>query len=108
MNKCISRICAAMIVFCLSVLCAAAVFGENPDSTGADPSKEVAAVILHTNDTHCGYEDNIGFDGLVLYKKELEQMYEHVFLVDGGDAIQGSAIGVISKGEALIRMMSRG
>lgn len=106
MNKCISRICAAMIVFCLSVLCAAAVFGENPDSTGADPSKEVAAVILHTNDTHCGYEDNIGFDGLVLYKKELEQMYEHVFLVDGGDAIQGSAIGVISKGEALIRMMN--
>ena len=31
-----------------AVLCAAAVFGENPDSTGADPSKEVAAVILHT------------------------------------------------------------
>jgi len=33
-------------------------------------------------------------------------VYEHVFLVDSGDAVQGSAIGVISKGQALIRMMN--
>ena len=59
--------------------------GEDSD-TGSDPSREVAAVILHTNDIHCGAADNIGYDGLVLYKKELEQRFEHVFLVDCGDA----------------------
>lgn len=74
--------------------------------TGVENPEEVAAVILHTNDIHCGYEDNIGFDGLVLYKKQLEQVYDHVFLVDSGDAIQGSAIGVISKGQAITRMMN--
>ena len=34
--------------------------------------EEVAAVILHTNDVHVGYQDNIGYDGLELYKKEQE------------------------------------
>ena len=39
-------------------------------------------------------------------KKQLEQVYDHVFLVDSGDAVQGSAIGVISKGQAITRMMN--
>jgi len=79
--------------------------GEDSD-TGSDPSREVAAVILHTNDIHCGVADNIGYDGLVLYKKELEQRFEHVFLVDCGDAIQGAAIGTVSKGRAILQMMN--
>ena len=58
-----------------------------------DP-EEVAAVILHTNDVHVGYQDNIGYDGLALYKKELESQYDHVFLVDAGDAVQGAVIGL--------------
>ena len=49
---------------------------------------------------------NIGYDGLVLYKKELEQRFEHVFLVDCGDAIQGAAIGTVSKGRAILQMMN--
>ena len=68
---------------------------------------EVAAVILHTNDIHAGYEDNIGYDGLVLYKKELESLYENVLLVDAGDAVQGAVIGSVSKGTEIIRMMNR-
>ena len=68
---------------------------------------EVAAVILHTNDVHAGYSDNIGYDGLVLYKKELEALYDHVLLVDAGDAMQGTVIGSVSKGQEIIRMMNR-
>ena len=71
-----------------------------------DP-EEVAAVILHTNDVHVGYQDNIGYDGLALYRKELESQYDHVFLVDAGDAIQGAIIGTISKGSEIIKMMNR-
>ena len=51
-------------------------------------------MILHTNDVHVGYQDNIGYDGLALYKKELESQYDHVFLVDAGDAVQGAVIGL--------------
>jgi hypothetical protein len=28
-------------------------------------------VIIHANDIHCGITDNIGYDGLMLFKKEL-------------------------------------
>ena len=66
----------------------------------------VAAVILHTNDVHCGFEDNIGYDGLTLYKKELESEYDNVFLVDSGDSIQGAPIGSISKGQEITKFMN--
>ena len=70
-------------------------------------AERVAAVILHTNDAHVAFEDNIGYDGLALYKKELEAVYDHVLLIDAGDAIQGGPIGAISKGAEIIRMMNR-
>ena len=70
-------------------------------------AERVAAVILHTNDAHVAFEDNIGYDGLALYKKELEAVYDHVLLIDAGDAIQGAPIGSVSKGAEIIRMMNR-
>ncbi|MGX8703610.1 MAG: hypothetical protein ACSW8H_04075, partial [bacterium] len=60
--------------------------------------EEVAAVILFTNDVHTYYQGSIGYDGLALYKKELESQYDNVLLVDAGDAIQGTSIGSVSKG----------
>ena len=68
--------------------------------------EEVAVVILHTNDAHTYCQNDIGYDGLALYKKELESQYDNVLLVDAGDAIQGTSIGSISKGFALIDMMN--
>ena len=73
----------------------------------AHQREQVAAVILHTNDAHVAFEDNIGYDGLALYKKELEEKYDHVLLIDAGDAIQGAPIGSVSKGAEIIRMMNR-
>ena len=61
-------------------------------------------IILHTNDVHCGIDDNIGYDGLYLYKKELKTKYKHVLLVDAGDHIQGGAIGLLSKGGDIINI----
>ena len=69
--------------------------GADAEFPAGNP-EEVAAVILHTNDVHVGLEENIGYDGLALYKKEVEALYDHVLLVDAGDAIQGAAIGDLS------------
>ena len=63
-------------------------------------------IILHTNDVHCGITDNIGYDGLMLFKKELLTKYEHVLLVDAGDHIQGAAIGLLSYGSDIIKIMN--
>ena len=45
--------------------------------------------------------------GWLFIKKELEDQYDHVLLIDAGDAIQGAPIGAISKGAEPIRMMNR-
>ena len=63
-------------------------------------------IIIHTNDVHCGLNDSIGYDGLMLYKKELQTKYKHVLTVDAGDHIQGGAIGLLSKGLDIIKIMN--
>ena len=35
-------------------------------------------VVLYTNDVHCGVDDNIGYAGLALYKKEMQQQTPYV------------------------------
>ena len=64
-------------------------------------------IILHTNDVHCGVQDTIGYDGLMLYKKQLLKKYNNVMLVDAGDHIQGGTMGLITNGEAIIEIMNK-
>lgn len=63
-------------------------------------------VILYTNDVHCGIDDSIGYDGLALYKREMEALHDHVLLVDAGDAIQGNAFGSMTKGAYITDLMN--
>ncbi len=66
-------------------------------------------MILHTNDTHCGLEDGMGFEGVAAYRNEMEAMYgaDHVTLVDAGDAIQGGPIGKLTTGQAIVDIMNQ-
>ena len=102
-----------LVLLCFSLVACAFAYAEVPAADQgakvypAGNPEDVAAVILCTNDVHAGYEDYIGYDGLVLYKKELESLYKNVLLVDAGDAIQGAVIGSISQGTEIIRMMNR-
>ncbi|MBO6236888.1 MAG: bifunctional metallophosphatase/5'-nucleotidase [Schwartzia sp.] len=63
-------------------------------------------VILHTNDIHCGVEDNVGVARLSQYKKDLKKQGLAVLLVDAGDAVQGAPIGKLSKGESIVNIMN--
>ena len=63
-------------------------------------------VILHTNDIHCGINDNIGFAGLAQIKKDALARTPNVALVDAGDAIQGAPIGKLSRGMAVVDIMN--
>lgn len=64
-------------------------------------------VVLYTNDVHCGVEDNIGYSGLSLYKKQMEEETPYVYLVDAGDAIQGAPIGTLSDGGYIVDIMNK-
>jgi len=85
----------------------------------ADETQETGKiVILHTNDVHCGIDQakdddgkvtNIGYAGVAAYKAEMEAQYgeANVTLVDAGDAIQGEAIGTLTKGSAIVEIMNK-
>ena len=79
--------------------------------TMAFAAKSEDIVILYTNDVHCGVDTNnpegtMGYANLAAYKKAMEAEYEHVVLVDNGDAIQGEAIGTLSNGSYLVEIMN--
>ena len=67
-------------------------------------------VVLYTNDIHCGIEekDSMGITGVAAYKADMKKAYgdDQVTLVDCGDAIQGSAIGTLSKGGYMVDIMN--
>ena len=68
-----------------------------------EPQKDI--VILYTSDVHCGIDNNIGYDSLSAYKKQLEKD-NYVTLMDNGDNISGDFIGAVSKGEYIIDIMN--
>lgn len=46
-------------------------------------------VIIHTNDVHGRFTDNIGYDGLSAYIQERTAAGDEIVLLDAGDALQG-------------------
>ena len=62
--------------------------------------------ILYANDVHCGIDENIGYAGVVAYEKAYQRLGYDTILVDNGDAVQGDAIGTLSKGEYIIDIMN--
>ena len=64
-------------------------------------------VTLHTHDTPCGIEENMGYAGLVWYENQMKEETPYVTLVDAGDAIQGAPVGTLSEGEYLVQIMNK-
>lgn len=62
--------------------------------------------IIHTNDIHCGVNDNIGLAKVAAYRKDVLKKTPHVALVDAGDAIQGTPLGTLTTGQAVINIMN--
>lgn len=64
-------------------------------------------MVLYTNDVHCAIDENIGYGGLALYKKQMMNQTPYVTLVDAGDAIQGAPVGTLSEGGYIIDIMNQ-
>lgn len=98
--------------FCALSAVALATLGI-PGRALADEIEAAAApgpiVIVHTNDVHCAVDENLGYAKLADYVKTARSTYgsDNVTLVDAGDAVQGKAMGTLSKGEYLIDIMKQ-
>ena len=77
---------------------------ETPSGTKTD-SKDI--VVLYTNDVHCAFYGDIGYDGLSAYKKKLESESNHVFLVDNGDAVSGHLLDKLADGRSIVHLMNK-
>ncbi len=66
-------------------------------------------VVLYTNDVHCTADDGTAYAAIAGYKAQMEQTYgaNNVTLVDNGDAIQGAALGALSKGSWIVDIMNQ-
>ena len=81
------------------ILCAAVIVGYE--------QKADSFIILHTNDSHCHYDDegSMGFETLSALKDQLSKK-NVVFTVDAGDYLQGAAYGLFSKGGSSVEVMN--
>ncbi len=89
-----------------SLLASACAYQTQQAPHKADRHEKI--VILHTNDVHAGIDDHIGYAGLAAYKKDMEEKYgiDNVILVDSGDAVQGASVAMLTKGEAIVKLMN--
>ena len=63
-------------------------------------------VILHSNDTHCHYDDGLGLSTLKALKDSMESKGDAVFVVDAGDFLQGGTFGTITQGRSSVDVMN--
>ncbi len=63
-------------------------------------------VIIYTNDTHCEIDSALNFADVCAIEAIERAKGNEVIIVDVGDALQGSTVGAISKGEYIIEIMN--
>ena len=97
------KLLALLLTFALALAFVPAALAEGEVEAGD-------IVILYTNDVHCSVDQNVnknmGYAGVAAYKADMKAITSNVALVDCGDAIQGEAIGTLSKGKYLIDIMN--
>jgi len=71
-----------------------------------EPALDKDLAILYTNDVHCAVDGDIGYAGVAALKQQLLDDGCYVALLDAGDAVQGDAIGTLSKGSYIIDIMN--
>ena len=76
------------------------------ETEAAPPEQNGEVYVLFTSDVHCGIEQGFGYVGLQQVRDALEAKGFVTILVDDGDAIQGEALGTLSKGESMIDLMN--
>ncbi len=99
-------LCAVIMVALAACGSAAAETAAAQGETGAPAEKNGDVMILYTSDIHCGVNQGFGLAGLQQVRDTLEAQGYTTLLVDNGDAIQGEAMGVVTRGAAMIELMN--
>lgn len=91
-------------------LAAALAFTAPAGALAAEVGDEV--VVAFTNDVHCSVDteggEALGYAGVAAAVDSLEATYGagNVTVVDAGDAVQGGPVGLLTEGDAIVRLMN--
>jgi 2',3'-cyclic-nucleotide 2'-phosphodiesterase (5'-nucleotidase family) len=96
------QILFSVLVATMMVASAVVVVVWNTD--GGDMAGEV--VIVHTNDTHGFFDENLGFTDVAAVKDHYEKRGATVFTLDAGDMLQGTASTYVSQGETAMEVFN--
>ena len=92
-----SRILAALLTVCLVITLMPVISfaAETAGTAGLNDN----IVVLYSGDINGGVDANIGLAGMAAYANEMKTKSKYVELVDVGNAVSGSVLASISKGE---------
>lgn len=102
MNRKNVRIMGVTAVAIVIVLLFSYVYIDNGED--GDLSGEV--YIIHTNDSHGYYSEYLGFESVVALVDDYESRGATVFLLDAGDAFQGTSITMLTHGSSTVDVMN--
>ena len=63
-------------------------------------------VVLYSSDINGGVAENLGVSGMAAYANEMKATHKYVELVDAGNAIGGSVLASVSKGEYVVEALN--
>lgn len=95
-----SRILAALLTVCLVITLMPVISfaAETAGTAGLNDN----IVVLYSGDINGGVDANIGLAGMAAYANEMKTKSKYVELVDVGNAVSGSVLASISKGEYVV------
>lgn len=99
-----TTIAATATVVIVAVLLATC-FGPWASDDSVD-DLEGQVYVIHTNDTHGYYDDNLGFAKVAALRDDLESRGATVFLLDAGDAFQGTQYTMLTHGQSTVDVMN--
>ena len=99
-----TTIAATATVVIVAVLLATC-FGPWASDDSVD-DLEGQVYVIHTNDTHGYYDDNLGFSKVAALRDDLESRGATVFLLDAGDAFQGTQYTMLTHGQSTVDVMN--
>lgn len=71
-----------------------------------DDSLSDEVYIIHTNDTHGYYDENLGFTRVAALRGDLESRGATVFMLDAGDAFQGTGYTMLTHGGSSVDILN--
>ncbi|MCR5008032.1 MAG: bifunctional metallophosphatase/5'-nucleotidase [Oribacterium sp.] len=80
--------------------------GKEGSADSKEPEKNGEVVLLFTSDVHCGMDKGFGYAGLQDVRDKFDAEGYTTMLIDNGDFIQGEAVGTLTKGEDLVKLMN--